>query len=131
MISITSNDNSCDIKKFNVFVLIIAFVLQLLKQTFNIPILFVIVDFIYLLLFSIIYMMTKKVKVKKHNISNFIILTILINIFQLISIFTRNIHITNDNNFIIYFILNIDFIIMISILHKWYFMKGGIRYGWR
>lgn len=125
MISITSNDNSCDIKKFNVFVLIIAFVLQLLKQTFNIPILFVIVDFIYLLLFSIIYMMTKKVKVKKHNISNFIILTILINIFQLISIFTRNIHITNDNNFIIYFILNIDFIIMISILHKWYFMKGG------
>lgn len=125
MISITCSDNSRNMKKFNVFVLIIALILQFLKQTYNIPILFVIIDFIYLLLFSIIHLKLNKKKIEINHITNFIILTILINVFQLISIFTRNVNITNTNNFIIYFILNVDFIIMICILYKWYFMKGG------
>lgn len=125
MISITCSDNSRSMKKFNIFVLIIALILQFLKQTYNIPILFVIIDFIYLLLFSIIHLKLNKKKIERNHITNFIILTILINVFQLISIFTRNVNITNTNNFIIYFILNVDFIIMICILYKWYFMKGG------
>lgn len=125
MISITCNDNSKNMKKFNIFVLIVALVLQFLKQTYNIPILFVIIDFIYLLLFSIIHLILNKKRIERNHIVNFMILTVLINVFQLISIFTRNVNITNANNFIVYFILNVDFIIMICILYKWYFMKGG------
>ena len=125
MISITCNDNSKNMKKFNIFVLIVALVLQFLKQTYNIPILFVIIDLIYLLLFSIIHLILNKKRIERNHIVNFMILTVLINVFQLISIFTRNVNITNANNFIVYFILNVDFIIMICISYKWYFMKGG------
>lgn len=122
VMSITCNDNTKNIKKVSIGVTLFAMVFQLLKNTFNIPLLFVIIDIAYMFVFSIIYL---KGKVTKTNIANYFIVVGLMNVFQLISIFVRNMEITNANNFITYFVMNIDYIIMYIILYKWYFMKGG------
>ena len=122
VMSITCNDNTKNIKKVSIGVTLFTMVFQLLKNTFNIPLLFVIIDIAYMFVFSIIYL---KGKVTKTNIANYFIVVGLMNVFQLISIFVRNMEITNANNFITYFVMNIDYIIMYIILYKWYFMKGG------
>ena len=122
VMSITCNNNSKHLKKVAIGVVLFSMIFQFLKTMFDIPLLFVIIDVLYMFVFSIIYL---KGKVTKTNIANYFIVVGLMNIFQLISIFVRNMEITNANNFITYFVMNIDYIIMYIILYKWYFMKGG------
>lgn len=126
-LSITCNDNSKKMKKYSLFGLVIAIILQQLKTIYDIPILFVMIDFCYLFLLSIIYMKINKKKITKNNLINFIVYTLLLNLVQLISICTRNIEITNENSFFTYFVLNIDFLLMLIIIYKLYFLKGGFR----
>lgn len=122
VMSITCNNNSKHLKKVAIGVALFSMIFQFLKTMFDIPLLFVIIDVLYMFVFSIIYL---KGKVTKTNVANYFIVVGLMNVFQLISIFVRNMEITNANNFITYFVMNIDYIIMYIILYKWYFMKGG------
>lgn len=100
--------------------------MQLLKSHINAPNLFAFIDFIYLLVFAIIY---KRKDFKKNNLVNYVVFMILTGVIQLISICIRNINIKNqlafNNNFIIGFVLNLDYLITLIIIYKLYFMKGG------
>lgn len=122
--SITCNDNSIKLKKYSILTMIVAIVIQLLKANINLPILFVVIDFIYLLLFSLLYLKITKKHINKINITNYLVYVVIINIAQLLSICIRNVEITNQNSFITYFILNLDFLLILIILYKTYFMKG-------
>lgn len=123
-ISLTCNDNSKRMKKYRIIALIISIILQILKENINIPPLFVCIDMIYLFILSLIYLKLFK-QITKSNIKNYWVYMLFLNIIQLISIFIRNVEITNENNFIAYFILNLDYLIVLIILYKIYFTKGG------
>lgn len=123
-LAITCNDNSKRMKKFSLIGLIIAIISQILKINFNIPLLFVIFDFVYLLVLSIFYIIISKRKITKHVFKNYIVYTLLLNIVQLISIFIRNVPIHNKHGIIVAIILNLDFLLMLIIIYKLYFMKG-------
>ena len=121
-ISLTCNDNSKRMKKYRIIALIISIILQILKENINIPPLFVCIDMIYLFILSLIYLKLFK-QITKSNIKNYWVYMLFLNIIQLISIFIRNVEITNENNFIAYFILNLDYLIVLIILYKIYFTK--------
>lgn len=122
-LSISCNDNSKRMKKFSIIALIIAVILQILKASINLPVLFVCVDMIYLFILSLIYLKLYS-KITKINIKNYWTYMLILNLVQLASVFIRNVQITNQNNFFAYFILNLDYLIFLIILHKTYFMKG-------
>lgn len=126
-LAITCNDNSKRMKKFSFIGLIIAIILQILKANINLPPLFVCVDMLYLFMLSIIYLKLFS-KITKKNIKNYWTYMLFLNIVQLISVFIRNIPIQNqlefEKMFIVGMILNIDYLIVLIILYKLYFMKG-------
>ena len=122
-LSISCNDNSKRMKKFSIIALIIAVILQILKASINLPVLFVCIDMLYLFVLSLIYLKIFS-KIEKTNIKNYWTYMLILNIVQLASVFIRNVQITNQNNFFAYFILNLDYLIFLIILHKTYFMKG-------
>ena len=127
-ISITCNDNSKKMKKYCLFCLIFAIILQLLKSNINLPFIFVIIDMIYLFLLALLYLRINKIKIHKNNITNYWFYMLILNIIQLCSIFIRHINIQNqtqfDNSFIIGIVLNLDYLLVLVILYKLYFMKG-------
>lgn len=122
-LSISCNDNSKRMKKFSIIALIIAIILQFLKANINLPVLFVCIDMLCLFVLSLIYLKIFS-KIKKTNIKNYWTYMLILNVVQLASVFIRNVQITNQNNFFAYFILNLDYLIFLIILHKTYFMKG-------
>ncbi len=127
-LSITCNDNSKRMKKFSVLAFIIGFVLQILKSNINTPIIFIILDFLYLLGFSLLYLKINNTKMTKNNFKNFCLYSLFVNIIQIMSIIIRGIGIQNQNkftdSFIVGFILNLDYLIVLLIFYKYYFMKG-------
>ena len=63
---------------------------------------------------------------KKITIKNQLILIVLVNVYQLISMFIRSVGINdNYNNFLVESLLNIDQLLMLAITYNIYFMKGG------
>lgn len=126
ILSISCNDNSKRMKRFTLISVPISIGLQLLKAKFNFPLLFIIIDLLYLFILSLCYIkFVKHDKVQKVNISNYWVFMGINFIFQFISLITRNINITNDTNFIVYLILNIDYFLLLLISYKLYFIKGG------
>lgn len=122
VMSITCNDNSKKMKLYTLYCMPLCILLQYVKDG---SLLFVIIDFIYILILSLIY---KKFKFNKENYLNYFIYFIVINSgFQMISLITRNMKINNSlgNNFIATTIMSIDYILISIIFYKWYFLKGG------
>lgn len=124
VMSITTNEDNKTIQKYSILITMVAMIFQILKTKINIPPLFVLFDTIYMFIFSLLYLKYHKKPIKKYNITNYIGIVLIINITQLISICIRNVPITNENNFIAYFILNLDYLIVLIIIHKLYFKKG-------
>lgn len=125
IIGVTTKDNSKRLKMYCLKLLPFFVVIQLLKSNVNLPPLFVIFDFIYLLLFSHIYCKTNKLEFNIANIKNYIVVVIMSNLLQIFSILIRNVPIEKQINFTIGLILNLDYLIMMIILYKLYFMRGG------
>ena len=124
--SITTNDNSKKIKIFTLITMPVNILIQIIKTKYNIPFMFVLTDLLYLFILSICYIkLVKREKIKKCNVRNYWLFMILSFIFQFISVLTRNVKITNQNNFIIYSILDIDYIVLNIFVYKLYFLKGG------
>ena len=124
VMSVTTNTNDNKMKKYSILITMVAMIFQILKTKINIPPLFVLFDTIYMFVFSLLYLKISKKPIKKYNLANYIGIVLIINITQLISICIRNVTITNENNFIAYFILNLDYLLVLIILHKLYFKKG-------
>ena len=124
-LSISCNDNSKRMKKYSMIALSIAIILQILKANINLPVLFVCIDMMYLFLLSLIYLKLYS-KITKTNIKNYWTYMMILNIVQLLSVFIRNVPIQKEINFIIGMILNLDYILMLIILYKLYFYKGGV-----
>jgi len=126
--SITCNDNSKKMKIYTLCTLPIAILTQVLKVLINNTFLFSIIDLLWLFMFSMIYIkFVRRNKIEKHNVSNYFIYCIINILFQLISVFIRDIDIMQDkHNFIMSFVGNIDYILLSIIAYKWFFLKGGI-----
>lgn len=126
ILAITCNDKSKKMWIFSLITMPVNIGIRILKQTFDLPFLFVFTDLLYLFILSICYIkIVKKKKVSKDNVGNYFVFTIITILIQFISIITRNVKITINNNFITYLILDIDYFIMLFISYKLYFMKGG------
>lgn len=125
--SITTNDNSKTLKYFTLATMPLNMVIQYLKTTYGIPFMFVFTDLLYLLILSLCYIkFVSKSKIHKYNIGNYFVFTIITIIYQFLSLVTRNVEISNNNNFLIYLILNIDYFVLLVVTYKLYFMRGGI-----
>lgn len=127
--SITTNIDDDKMKKDILFMLPLFLFMQYLKNTINMPCLFVIIDFVYLFILSMLYIKYRGNKIDRNNIINFILFSIMTIIFQYISLVTRNILVQNqdafDNDFIINIIINIDYFALMLMTRKLYFIKGG------
>lgn len=129
IISITTNIGDDKMKKDILFMLPLFLFMQYLKNIINMPWLFVIVDFVYLFILSMLYIKYRGNKIGKNNVINFILFSIMTIIFQYISLATRNIPVQNqdafDNDFIINISINIDYFALMLMTRKLYFIKGG------
>lgn len=125
--SITCVDNSKAMKLYTLYTLPMAITIQLLKTQINAPYLFAIIDLLWLFMFSILYIkMVKRNKIEKYNVSNYWIYCVVNMIFQLLSMFIRNIDMSVDyNNFIMSFVGNIDYIILSIMFYTYFYLKGG------
>lgn len=129
IISITTNIDDDKIKKDILFMLPLFLFMQYLKNTINMPCLFVIIDFVYLFILSMLYIKYRGNKIGKNNIVNFILFSMMIIVFQYVSLVTRNLPVQNqdafNNDFIINIIINIDYFALMLMTRKLYFIKGG------
>ena len=126
ILSISCVDKSKEMKLFTVFILPICVIMQLIKDNYNFPFLFVFTDFLCLIMLSLCYVLfIKKEKIRKDNIINYLIYCVINILFQLISVITRNMEVSNTYTFSEAFIMNIDYIILTIIAYKLFFMKGG------
>ena len=125
--SITCVDNSKAMKLYTLYTLPIAIIIQIAKTNINCPYLFAIIDLLWLFMFSILYIkMVKRNKIEKYNVSNYWIYCVVNMIFQLLSMFIRNIDMYVDyNNFIMSFVGNIDYIVLSIIFYTYFYLKGG------
>lgn len=129
IISITTNIGDDKMKKDILFMLPLFLFMQYLKNTINMPWLFIIVDFVYLFILSMLYIKYRGNKISKNNINNYWLFMIMCFAFQIISLATRNIPVKNqnafENDFIINIIINIDYFALMLMTRKLYFIKGG------
>lgn len=125
IMSITCNDNSKKMKKFVLCCLPLFIGFQMLKYVANLSLICVFIDLLYLFILSLCYIkFINKIKIKKHNVANYWILTLTINLFQIISLFVRDNNIVIIDNFIISIILSLDYILLCILLQKLFFIKG-------
>ena len=124
MTSIIVNDNSKKFKKYTLYTIPFTFIFQAriknILISYNISVIF---ELLYLFIICYIYIKTNKKKEK--IIKNYVKIIMLNLLIQLISIMTRyGYTIEYIDSISTNFILNIDYIIMLIILYKIYFMKG-------
>ena len=121
IIGITCNDNSKRLKIYCLKCMPIIILLQYSKiYTGTIGLL---IDFIYLFILSLPYL---KNKITKDNIINYIIIITIYILTQALSIILRNCSLSNvANTFYVNMILSLDYFIIMIIVYKLYFMKGG------
>ena len=120
VVSITTNDNSLKLKLYMLCWLPILIFIQIVKNDNSI---FLIIDFIYMLLIALIYL---NKKFRKVNLINYILFSFINILFQVISIITRGQAIEIiTRNFILNFIYNLDYFIMVIIFYHLYFKKGS------
>ena len=126
VLAITCNDKSKKMVLFSLLTMPLNVGIRFLKQTYNLPFLFVFTDLLYLFILSICYIkIVKRDKVHKENVINYWMFMGINFVFQLISLITRDVTITTKNNFITYLILDVDLFALMFISYKLYFMKGG------
>lgn len=126
ILSISCVDNSKMMKIYTICTMPFNFGIQILKTKYNIPLFFVFSDLLWLFMLEVIYIKCiKKCSLEKHHISNYWLYMGINFIFQLMSVFIRNITITNSNSFIIGLILNFDYILLSLITYELFFRIGG------
>lgn len=121
VVSITCSDNSNKIKKY---VLCWTPLIIFIQYTKNGNIISIIWDAIYMLIISLCYKIINKDN--KCSIKNYFTICIIVNIIQMMSMIIRDNKLwIAGGNFIINFVYNLDFLIVMIIIYKLYFYKGG------
>lgn len=119
--SITFERNDKRIKIITLVYTFFGIILKYIEMLIANTLINCILDFIYL--FIMFYITNKKEK--KPNVSKRVIVLFCLNTFyQFITIIIRNINYVQDNSFTINLILSIDYLLMLIITYKLYFMKG-------
>lgn len=126
VLSIMCVDNGKKMKIYTLAIMPIPIISQLLKQSINNTLLFVITDTLWLLLVGLFYIkFISKDKIKKYNLGNYFLYFAINLLFQIISVCIRNVEIINTNSFFTYFIINFDYLLMSIIAYNVFFLKGG------
>lgn len=121
MASLTIKDNSKKLKYFMLLTLPITILIKYLSGIFT-NIIYVLFQILYLYILLMIY----KRKVNLKCFKRYILINVLFLILQLISTICRNQNFNyTDYNFIVAFLLNFDYLIMVILIYKLYFLKGG------
>ena len=121
ILTISTGENSKKIRKYILLTFPFIIILQYLKIYINNTLFNIFYDFIYLLIFIIIYKKTNKKIIGRYFKIAFISV-----LFQIISIIIRQApRNTEEYNFLISFICNLDYTLLNLIAYKLYFMKGG------
>lgn len=128
--AITCNDNSKCMKIFTLITMPINMIIQIIKTKYNIPLIFMCTDILYLIMLIICYIkLIKKEKIYKYNIRNYFVFSIITIIFQFASVGIRSLSIQTqslqENNFVVNIIINFDYFALMIFTYKLYFMKGG------
>lgn len=131
-LSITLKDNCNKIKLLTIMIMPLALILQYYKSKSSFTTIFVIIDFLYLLVVCILYKkLIKKEKITQSLVKRYILFSIFNIVVQCISLITRGVEYTNQNNldygFVKSVVLNLDYFIMLLIYYKILFMEGGIQ----
>lgn len=127
ILSISCVDNSKKMQIFTLAILPLCLGIQYMKSIINAPYLFAFTDILWLFMFSLVYIkIVKRDRLRSYNISNYFIYCVINMVFQLISMFVRNINMSRDyDNFIMSFIGNIDYIILSIMFYIYFHNKGG------
>lgn len=127
VLAISCNDKSKDMIKFTILTMPLNFTIRVLKQTFDMPFLFVFTDLLYLFILSLCYIkFVKRDKIQKDNVINYWLFMGINFIFQLVSLITRNIVIGQQEDVLVKsLVMNIDLFALMFMTYKLYFMKGG------
>lgn len=128
--AISCNDNSKRMKIFALITMPMNMIIQLIKTKYNIPLILMCTDILYLIILIICYIkFIKKEKIYKYNIRNYFVFSIISIIFQFASVGIRSLTIQTqslqENNFIVNIIINFDYFALMIFTYKLYFMKGG------
>ena len=126
-LSISCNDNSKRMKIYTLCALPISIFAQYLKTKINLPYIFVLTDLLYVFILSLCYIKyVRKENICKENVINYWVFMGITFIFQFITLATRNISIGHHkNSFLLSIIMNFDYIILLILSYKLYFIKGG------
>ena len=125
IISITCNCNSKEMKIYSVMCIPIFYLATYLETKYSIMILNCFIDFGYLLILSYLFNLKYKCISNKKLLLNYVKIIILNLFFQIISVVTRVGYFGKNNyNFIVNFILDLDYLLLFVIYHKLYF-EGG------
>lgn len=124
-ISISINENDIKVKIGSFIVTCISVVLKIIQTFIGNTIIIAIIDFVYLF-FACLVLNSKNSK--KEVLKRYFKVYMLNTIFQLISLFLRNVNYYNNNaTFIINCLLDFDYILMLIIYYKLNFSKGGVK----
>ena len=117
--SITLKENSKELKLYLILVILFYIIIKIIENKYiNIPIA-VIVEFVYM------YVMLK-IYNKQSSFKRYLLVSLLLIVYQFITLFIRNINYIENNSFILNTILSVDYILLQLITYE-IFKKGGIR----
>lgn len=123
-ISLTCNVNNKSIRKYCVLLMPIIILIQYSKNYTGF--FAIIIDYVYLFAISLIYLKYKRLKINKYHSFNYLTIMLINTFVQMFSMIIRNQELSKvTNNFCVNVLLNIDYFIIIIIIHKVYFTKGG------
>ena len=131
ILSISCVDNSKKMQIFTLTILPLCLGIQYMKSIINAAYLFAFTDILWLFMFSLVYIkIVKRDRLRSYNISNYFIYCVINMVFQLISMFVRNIPMVNQTTYVygrlINIIINIDYVILSIITYKLFFNIGGM-----
>lgn len=117
--SIVLNRTDKKLKLYSIVMLVFEIIMKILENIIRIIPLFAIIDLIYVFIFL-------KIFDRSTNLKKYIKVTILFVVYQMITLFIKNINYMENNDFIINFVLGIDYTLMQLITYEIY-KKGGIN----
>ena len=122
IMSISCKDNNIKMKIYVLLTYPLSLGVNYIPKFVNSTLLFWFISLLYLWILCLIYNKFKNVKAITKR---FLVFTLLNLIYQIISVITRGAEI-NNNSFLIMFILNLDYILLLLITYKLCFTKGGV-----
>lgn len=124
-LSISCNDNSKRMKKYCLLLFPLIMIIQYSKNFTGF--FAIIIDYLYLYFLSIMYVKIKHLYTEKQCRNNYIAIMILNTLAQMFSMIIRDQSLAKVTDiFYVTFILNIDYFLIIIIIYKLYFKKGGV-----